>query len=517
MKRIKEELPHISENFIKILLRNHQNYPNEIKNDNGFLTGSPFSEKKLDKFINYMRLCTNIYTDTNTRRFVASHDVSNITNRWRKIIDDKINIDILYQDLLTTQNGQSQIICAPTVSERPGGLFGQIIYQVSSLPPEKRLPNLVSQYTMCIQAINNFLQTILNRNPIEAQGLDQIESAKEQLDNIRQEIHKKFSWHFNHIKYNSGQPFQHNGNNYQLNSQAVIAASFLHKSELLSNRNITILDVGFRNLEDLMGIWNTILAGILQFKNNPMSFFENLGEVDFIAYTEHTIEHTSEGDKHVDKLVIVYSGSNSLKDWVRDVNLGWTEFEELSVQEGIANLVNESIKNYFPLLIDRIRDYYKNYDKPAKFKIITMGHSLGGAEALLAAYYYKKRKRQDLAKILGINEEDILVKTVTFGAPAILAKESIDRMEMAFGKENISRVWNHGDKVISFSKKFSYHYVGRSFPFYNISNNPFNRLEAWWAPHGLGHYQNYLKALKDPSQNHKHLAQILKDYINPET
>ena len=421
-------LSHISVEFVDLVLRNSED----------LLAGQksiypPLEEKKIHKVIHYMELCKCIYTDHNTKSFVQNNLPFHITKIWQDIILKKKEVDRLYKNLERVQNQNDSIFDQSIIYEGKGKNVES--RQLSSISSSELIPNIQENYINCIKAINVFLIKI-GETPFPEQynALEFIGSAIGDLENIQNKIKLELEWHFN----------QENDNNV-VSHQSTVSTSFLNKSlpylNRKKNREIVILQVGFRNLKKLEGICNVIRERLLSFKDNPQAWFDGEGEVDYIAYIERDL---SQNHSIKDKLVIVYSGSNSIEDWKTNTNISNAEFCDLNVHEGIGSLIEESTNTYFSNLTDKICHFYSTRQKPQKFKIVTTGHSLGGALALLAAYYYKQEHIEILSNELNIAKENIYVKCYTFAAPAIIAdKDSQEKIENFLGKNNIFVTWNY--------------------------------------------------------------------------
>ncbi len=510
MEQIKKnnKLSHIPEGFIQALVTNYLEEQNADQNVS--LTGSPLPPKKLKKFVKYMEFCRHIYTDETTRGFVTNHMESTITEERERIIRNTREIDELYSNLLEVQKQWNNIPEQPSLYENRGIYKSE---QVSTLPRDDQRQKFQADYENCIREINSFLQEILNKDPINHKEIEEIGFAVRQLKVIQQEIHKAFLWHFSTKQIEASIPSfvdsTDNSKEYPLTSEAVVSASFLNKTQLLDKSNISVLSVGFRNLESLKGIFNITKEQLLAFKRNRQAYFSERGEVDHIAY----IKKGTESKEGKDKLVIVFSGSNSSRDWVTNVTMGYTPgIGKLSVHRGIGELFMKSGSNYCNLLMSKIRDYYKNKKTPKEFKIVTSGHSLGGAEALLAAYYYMTTQMQNFCEIFKPDKVKISVKTFMFGPPAIADEPSQMAIEEALGRDNIFRIWTFDDPVVALSGKF-YRHVGESFLLDNIANNKFDCLDKLWGPHLAERYLCYLHWLQEPSESHTELISILKKYI----
>ena len=428
-------LAHIPVKFVDLLLRN---YSKVLHADYHLPIYPPVKKEKMRKVKYYMKLCKCIYTNRNTRSFVINNLPHHISKIWQEIITKKNEVDRLYQTLLDVRH-QNDDITNRDIIYSAGGVFAENILKPTILRSELT-PVIHQDYDSCIIGINDFLSKI-GEQPCTLEDLQNIGSAMGYFDQIRNKIHLEFKWYFNENHYDEKKNITEYFN-YPVSHQSIVAASFLNKSlpylNRMENGEIVILDVGFRNLKKLKGMCNVIKEKIFSFKKNPLAWFNGLGEVDYIAYIERDPKHIK------DKLVIVYSGSNSIEDWKKNTSLPTSIFFDLNVHKGIGRLMDASKETYFSNLIDKIRQCYSTNKKPQKFKIVTTGHSLGGALALLAAYYFKHESVKILSNMLNIDTMNICVKCFTYGAPAIIADEpSKMQIENILGKNNIIETWNY--------------------------------------------------------------------------
>lgn len=514
VQEVQKKSPHIKAEFITTVAMNLDE-SNLYKNIN--VTGSPLSKKKLDRIIACMDLCTHIYTDDLTRNFVGKRVyVDSIEGQWNGIVQNKKGITKCYDKLSALSAEYDKLIQQNPLFIREGAK-NIPSEQVLATSRASQIPWFQENFTACIKETNLFLQTI-NRKPIEHKEIETIQLAINELGQIQKNIDSEYFFHFTQTPSNNNHLFlELDGQAHWLTNKAIIAASFLHKTQLSVNENITILDVGFRNLEDLQGI---LIGATKKIKHNPAAWFEEWGEVDYIAYLESDPTPTEK-----DKLFIVYSGSNSAKDWVTNFTIGHTDFCDFSAHTGIGKLFTKSIPYGHSLLSDRIRNFYNYHRKPKKLDIITTGHSLGGALASLAAYFYKTKQRDIFQKITGLDKGDIRVKTFLFGSPAIVDKQSKKIMEKGLGKNNIFRVWTFEDPVVNLTNDAPLQrglHIGMSYPLYNIEKLPFDDLpfvdslfSQYWAHHGTNRYRGYLHALgRDTlSKHHKKFTALLNNYV----
>ncbi len=505
---------HVDENLINHLLTN---YLDELNTDETInVTGSSVTRDELVDMQYYMKLCNAVYTDFSTRSFLARQNLPNIEKKWNEIIYIKETIYNLIDIVSKTNDRYNSLSNIKSTFESKSGKNVQST-QALSLERENDLQNIIKDYNLYIKKINNFL-TNIQKDIIDDSRIDHIDNVIKKLNSIYQEINCEFSFYFKEKKENIEDlgllkglaipTFQTLKKAYQLTAKAVIASSFLSKAGLLANENITIIDVGFRNEERFGSAWNDFVTNIMQVKDNPKAWFHEHGEVDYIAYIEKDLNFKK------DKLVITYSGSNGQIDWGIDLTIGQRPFLGISVHDGIGWLFRTSTDTYHSVLMERIRNYYENTQKPAQLEIITTGHSLGAGLAELAAYYYKTTTREEFKNILG--HDKILVKTFTFAGPAIVDSPSKEVIETALGKNNIYRVWVSGDKVVEWTeiKNIGGQHIGKSLPLYNIQNLSTNLFD-WWGPHGADRYLCYLHALgqENYSSQYKKFTKMINNYF----
>lgn len=492
-----------------------------------------------ETFEYYRKLCEAVYTDFNTREFLVREGSDIIEKQWNRIIYSKQTIERLLNSIETLDETYSRY--KPGIYEKKPGKNAQS-EQVISLGKTDLFQKTKEDFIYHIKEINKFLKEI-GRQPIfYDEALAEIgeelnfQAVKLKLTEIQTEINNHYFWNFEKREKSLEEFIQEiggekihkgssipkfkdsSGNEHQLTAKAVIASSFLSKAKLHTNKNITILDVGFRNQQKFGSLWNDFVTAVLNVKENTKSWFQDRGEVDYISYIEE-----DPTDEKKDKIIIVYSGSNSQMDWGINFTTGHKHWEGLSVHEGIGWLFETSTNTYHSVLEERINNYYETHRKPNKLEIVTTGHSLGGALAGLAAFYYKKNQGRIFKKI--IDPDRISVKTCTFAAPAIIHEKSKRFYENLLGVENIYRVWVEDDPVVSWTGEDSHLvqiaiqssiHIGKSFPLGNIQDLP-NPLFDWWGPHGIGRYSSHLSAyisdLGEIGPCCKNLTDILNDYI----
>ena len=519
IKQIKanSKVSHISEGFIKTLLINYLEKP--YREQDFSLTGSYLSQEELKDLKGYMALCKHIYTTQATPRIAKNCGLA----LKKKLNTFKINKEIIdrhCQVFSSFYEKKSGVVSQSPKQQRPSTLFTQG-GEAPAFSVTEQLPVLLDQYGVWLEDINIFLEEI-GKRPIAYEELKELSLVEKKLKEIQLDIDDEYLFYFS---ASNGQGVRLQGIDATLSNHATVAASFLSAAGVLhkKDKEITILDVGFRNQDDLDWISKIFIEKpVSMVKDNPFAQFGEDGEVNYIAYIEEDLT-----DRKEDKLLIVYSGSNSTKDWVTNFTVGNQDFLGLSIHDGISQWLNNSeFYNNHNTLIGKISKYYRYHRTPKKFEVITMGHSLGGALALLTAYYYKKEEQVDkLYEHTKVNRDGISVKTFTFGAPPLVNDISKETIESILGKENIFRVWNFDDPIVNLenSRIFKFiqkggGHVGRSFPLYNINNHSYNLLDTTpihMGPHQIDRYISYgeILTLGHPSKAREELTAILKKHI----
>lgn len=528
--------PNIDETIIKTLLNNYMDPSNKMRAIDA--TGASLKEGEWSDIKQYMRQCAAVYTDFYTRDFFKRQSLSASTKKLDEIIHRFKEISDLYKGLETLNEEYNKLIrkesthIEKTVATQSGQVLGE--KEVASLDSIPLLEKLKSQYAEYIKILNVFLDSI-QYPQVSSTEISEIRNLYEILIGIKNIVESEYFWYFEREDKDSEKwslelgkkpdqftRFLFGGKDeqqiptyrgHQLTAKAVAALSFLHKAELLGADNITILDIGFRNEESYGTTWNDIASTLMRFKANKKAWFDDWGEVDYIAYIEKDPQHQK------DKFVIVYAGSNSQWDWGIDFTTGSKTILGISVHAGIGWLFNQTIATYHTTLFERLKDYYKmipRNSKPQELEIITTGHSLGAGLAELAAFYYKTNDvLKKFTNELGITTQT--VKTFTYAAPAIIAESSVSKFEDTLNKDNIYRVWVTSDPVPVISEALKIQrgfHVGRSIPLYNIMGLEKDFLD-WWGPHGATYYQSFIMAADNTeySQAYKNLIRLLNNYI----
>jgi hypothetical protein len=520
---------HINQNIIKILLKNYMDDESNLS-DKISVTGSSMDETEILK--KYMNVCSAIYTDSNTRSFLVEQKLLNVEKKLNTIIYNKKTFDELSKNIHDFYNIHNELIYKNPIYIREGAKT-HLSEQIRSIE-EDTWKEKFKNFSEYVDKVNSFLKTI-NKKSIEInvkeQFKDTVMFVLNRLNDINLSLNDDYLFYFEKdedkkeslifdknfelSKSFTIPKFKGDGIDRQLTAKAVISFSFLMKAGLLGDDNVTIIDIGFRHKELVGTYLNNFARGLMKAKSNPEAWFQNHGEVDYIAY----IEKVPNCKK--DNLVIVYSGSNSQEDWASNFTLGSRWFLGLSTHEGFNWLFSKSSNTFHSILKERIINYYKNsVNPPEKLDIIVTGHSLGGALAELAAYYYATEQIKEFKKVKEFEKIEISVKAYTFGAPAIFDKSSKEVIEdeNALKRENIYRVWTSDDIVVNWTDETIPQrgvHIGKSFPLYNIQNLS-TKFFDWWGPHGADYYLSLLHALKDDnlSSTYKKFTNTLNDYIS---
>lgn len=483
-------------------------------------------EHYFQKIEKYMKLCKAVYTDFNTRDFIANQGSLFFKRKYEELVSHKDEIGRLLNLVSELNKKYSELTQQPGIFVNSGTKYKPNEQKIS-IQRHGQVQRIKEDYKATILEVNQFLK-LLSPQPTNDEWLQIISKEKlyeyvenldfqsviSKLNNIRVMINNDYSWHFEENRKDLAELIKDVGGKsaaddkklaipkyvdtknreHQLKAKAVVASSFLSKSGLSMDENITILDVGFRNQQSYGSLWNTFITNRFWFKKNDQAWFQKNGEVDYIAYLE---KDPTEEKK--DKIVIVYSGSNSQMDWGINFTFGHNQFLGLSVHEGIGWLFETSINTYHHMLHERIKEYYRTHRKPKQVEIITTGHSLGGALAGLAAYYYKTH--EPIINEIIDPKTKVSIKTFSFGAPAIVHQNSQKYYSDMLGAENIFRIWNEDDPVVNWTGEKSFfqsfiqgsNHVGQSICLNNERKLPHKMLD-WWGPHGANRYLSHLRA-----------------------
>jgi hypothetical protein len=222
---------------------------------------------------------------------------------------------------------------------------------------------------------------------------------------------------------------------------------------------------------------------------------------------------TEQNDRIVDQIYIAFSGSNSETDWKHNLDFfrqeGTAEHDialGMRVHRGIQQSLNETLGDYGNKTLAWIKKYRDLREgiktKKPLLRIVTTGHSLGGALALLMGLYVKQKVQQALE-----NVADVEVTVITFGQPPIFNDISAEKTEKLLGKWNILRFWTIGDPVANLSLIFKdnrrgrspiqalsgYHHIGISIPLFDKDQvgGTFDPINPW-SYHLMNRYSNLL-------------------------
>lgn len=163
----------------------------------------------------------------------------------------------------------------------------------------------------------------------------------------------------------------------------------------------------------------------------------------------------NESENH---LIIVFRGSVTSNDWIlnsqflrysgEDPSEAFTTLngKKLNIHSGIAQAYMDKIEEFeenFQTINEQFFESICQIEKT--FQITTMGHSLGGALALIAANHLMGLMvRRGYIR----NHSKIQIETVTFGAPLVFDQDSSTAVEENLGgKQNIINFIHEADPV----------------------------------------------------------------------
>lgn len=167
-------------------------------------------------------------------------------------------------------------------------------------------------------------------------------------------------------------------------------------------------------------------------------------------------------NKDLNHLVIVFRGSVTLNDWISNAQflnyagpdhlkaLTTLNNKKLNVHSGIATTYLEGV----PAYIERLREFFYNHlsdliDSKTPLDITTVGHSLGGALAVLLANSLPSFLLDIGSEICSfIDPASFKIATISFGAPRVFDLDSSIAVENNLGgKQNILCFVDEADPV----------------------------------------------------------------------
>lgn len=189
------------------------------------------------------------------------------------------------------------------------------------------------------------------------------------------------------------------------------------------------------------------------------------------SYSEKTVEVGSNSflfSQFGNKKIISFTGSESdLKDWLND-------FDVVKVKRTDAGKVHNGFADCYESLRPHILNYVNKNDQ-----IIFTGHSLGGAMACLASFFFKK---------MGFN-----TMCITFGQPRVGNSD----FKTAFDKLGIRMFrFVHGYDLVPTVPRLFYYHVGSLIPIFDgkvldeqmtFGWNVFSRF--WNTADRFGHHE----------------------------
>jgi triacylglycerol lipase len=273
------------------------------------------------------------------------------------------------------------------------------------------------------------------------------------------------------------------GDIVNLQQRACIIGSFLdqihtfHKTEGLEQfKNIDFFNVsiGFRHgFHDKN--WKPLLTeSVVQSfgKSNEYASFED-GELDYIMFTLD--------NDHYTEVWIVFSGSNSPKDWQNNITLSFSS-------ENVSGLICHSgFEHVWSTYTKKnIDSSLKEIDKkfPATpLKFLVCGHSLGGALATLTGNYLKcLDERRD-------------VQVFSIGGPAMFVEN--EETDKFLSKENVINIVNLSDPVFNIQSLFGRMkriHAGALLPLFD-KDKPFATSTDMFEYHDISRYCRLIRDL----------------------
>lgn len=158
-------------------------------------------------------------------------------------------------------------------------------------------------------------------------------------------------------------------------------------------------------------------------------------------------------NKTENTILIVFAGTASAADGYYDLAFTRAGRDTLKV---IANDDYNVHQGFAKGVIDgfgKFRDSFDNIVDQAlcqgDVKVITTGHSLGGAMSLIAADWIAREHiaMYNLGRAFIKDCPQIKVQNISFGAPRSFCKTTAKRVEERLGKANVVRFWNKHDVV----------------------------------------------------------------------
>ncbi len=251
-----------------------------------------------------------------------------------------------------------------------------------------------------------------------------------------------------------------------LESDPIFKYYFYKMSPHNSLRAYTPVLIMYRHQQDPKGrndwgITATLKRTVASIKDNPAAKQER-GEPSGMALLKKSDSLSKE-----DELIFSFSGSNSSNDWLANfnsvtsnINLGHIfsagvqsrYLPGITGNPGIFMLFHTMmtssegpLTDFLELYTDEAKHRIRHSNKPFKVKLVTTGHSLGGALALLMGYYLNHVIKPYILQ--RIPNAEVSIQIYTYGTPAILDQPSSIHYEKTIGAQNILRTHVIGDPI----------------------------------------------------------------------
>lgn len=496
------EVKNLSAKYSESLLNQYMQSPSaEFE-----LTPLGKDQEKIEAIKSHMQLSSYVYTNEFSKEFKNTPEALN--RQWDALINKRKLLFAIKDDLTKLKDAKKELLSSQKE---------EVAYS-AGVPVKTQKPKTAEETEEQKKHFNILQQDIVNKarelsehkitlqlNPSAAN----LDAEITKVDVLLKPIETEYKMWFSETSTTTNEKksnFDKNvlkGNNPEikyeglfLKSEAKVASSFVSRmitsAGAFNNDQIHVLKVDFRNNNEMAKKYNNWLTSVLKplakGKSNPEAWFGKDGEVNYIAFINPDKNKSDEAT-----LEIVFSGSNSEKDWMSNFRINQITYLGLpGMNAGIAMVHRAALEQIEPLIPDIAR--YLNATGRKITKINVSGHSLGAALAQLMAYSLSS----DIARVLQqrLNYKNkIPVYAYLYAPPAFLTQESAKIVGENLPEDHIFNVATDRDLIVFKTEFRDRVHVGINIHLLDTQDVSGKTFLDIWGPHGSERYLTYIGTL----------------------